>query len=82
MQKISVIVPVYKVEKTLHACVNSILAQTYTDIEVILVDDGSPDACPVMCEELAKTDSRIKVVHRENGGLSAARNTGIDNASG
>ncbi|MBQ7779527.1 MAG: glycosyltransferase family 2 protein [Clostridia bacterium] len=82
MQKISVIVPVYKVEKTLDACVKSILAQTYTDIEVILVDDGSPDACPAMCEELAKEDGRIKVVHRENGGLSAARNTGIENASG
>ncbi len=82
MQKISVIVPVYKVEKTLHACVNSILAQTYTDIEVILVNDGSPDSCPAMCEELAGTDSRIKVVHRENGGLSAARNTGIEYATG
>ncbi len=82
MQKISVIVPVYKVEKTLDACVGSILAQTYTDIEVILVNDGSPDRCPEMCEELAKTDSRIKVVHRENGGLSAARNTGIEHASG
>lgn len=82
MQKISVIVPVYKVEKTLHACVNSILAQTYTDIEIILVNDGSPDSCPAMCEEIAKGDGRIKVVHRENGGLSAARNTGIENASG
>ncbi len=82
MQKISVIVPVYKVEKTLDACVSSILAQTYTDIEIILVDDGSPDACPEMCEELAKGDCRIKVVHRENGGLSAARNTGIEHASG
>ncbi len=82
MPLISVIVPVYKVEKTLCACVNSILAQTYTDIEVILVNDGSPDSCPAMCEELAKTDGRIKVVHRENGGLSAARNTGIEHAAG
>ncbi len=82
MQKISVVVPVYKVEKTLRACVSSILAQTYADIEVILVNDGSPDGCPQMCEELAKTDSRIKVVNRENGGLSAARNTGIEHASG
>lgn len=82
MSLISVIVPVYKVENTLRACVSSILAQTYTDIEVILVNDGSPDSCPAICEELAKADSRIKVVHRENGGLSAARNTGIEHASG
>ena len=82
MPRISVIVPVYKVEKTLDACVKSIVAQTYTDIEVILVDDGSPDNCPAMCEELAKGDSRVKVVHRENGGLSAARNTGIEHATG
>lgn len=82
MPLVSIIVPVYKVEKTLHACVNSILAQSYTDIEVILVNDGSPDSCPAMCEELAKGDSRIKVIHRENGGLSAARNTGIEHAAG
>ncbi len=82
MNKISVIVPVYKVEKTLDACVKSILAQSYTDLEIILVNDGSPDRCPEMCEKLAETDGRIKVIHRENGGLSAARNTGIDHATG
>lgn len=78
MAKISVIVPVYKVEKYLSRCVDSILAQTYRDFELILVDDGSPDCCGEMCEEYAKRDSRIIVLHRENGGLSAARNTGID----
>lgn len=78
MAKISVIVPVYKVEKYLSHCVDSILAQTYQDFELILVDDGSPDRCGLMCEEYAKKDGRITVLHRENGGLSAARNTGID----
>lgn len=76
--KISVIVPVYKVEKYLGRCVDSILAQTYENFELILVDDGSPDRCGVMCEEYAEKDGRIQVLHRENGGLSAARNTGID----
>ena len=75
---ISVIVPVYKVEPYLHRCVDSILAQTFTDFELILVDDGSPDNCGAICDEYAAKDSRIHVIHQENGGLSAARNTGLD----
>jgi len=82
MPKISVIVPVYKVEKYLDRCIKSILAQTFEDFELILVDDGSPDRCPQMCDEWAKKDSRIKVIHQNNQGLSAARNTGIRAASG
>lgn len=78
MPKISVIVPVYKVERFLHRCVDSILAQTYEDFELILVDDGSPDHCGTICDEYAQKDSRIHVIHQENGGLSAARNAGID----
>lgn len=79
---ISVIVPVYKVEEYLRECVDSILAQTYTNLEIILVDDGSPDNCGKICDEYAKKDSRIKVIHQQNGGLSAARNTGLDIATG
>ena len=79
---ISVIVPIYNVEKYLEKCVNSILKQTYVNLEIILVDDGSPDRCPEICEELKKSAARIKVVHQKNGGLSKARNTGIDSASG
>ena len=78
MPEISVIVPVYKVEKYLCRCIDSILAQTFTDFELILVDDGSPDKCGEICEEYAKKDQRVHVIHQENGGLSAARNTGID----
>ena len=73
----SVIIPVYKVEKYLRRCVDSILAQTYTDFEVILVDDGSPDACPQICDEYARLDPRVKVIHKPNGGLISARNAGI-----
>lgn len=80
--KISVIVPIYKVEEYLDTCVKSILEQTYKNIEIILVDDGSPDKCPQMCDEYARQDSRIKVVHKQNGGLSDARNAGIDVATG
>ena len=80
--KISVVVPIYNVEKFLPACVDSILAQTYQNLEVILVDDGSPDGCPAICDEYAKKDSRIKVIHKPNGGLSDARNAGIDIATG
>ena len=78
MPGISVIVPVYKVENFLHRCVDSILAQTFTDFELILVDDGSPDGCGEICDAYAREDSRIHVIHQKNGGLSAARNTGID----
>lgn len=78
MPQISVVVPVYKVESYLDRCVQSILNQTFTDFELILVDDGSPDGCPAMCDEYAKKDSRVVVIHQENGGLSAARNAGID----
>ena len=79
---ISVVIPVYKTEKYVIKSVNSILTQTYKNLEVILVDDGSPDACPAICDELCKTDSRISVIHKENGGLSSARNAGIDQAQG
>lgn len=79
---ISVIVPIYKVENFLCKCVDSILNQTYKNLEIILVDDGSPDKCGEICDEYAKKDSRIKVIHKENGGLSDARNAGIDVAQG
>lgn len=79
---ISVIVPIYKVQDYLDECVESIINQTYSNIELILVDDGSPDECPNMCDAWAKKDSRIKVVHKKNGGLSSARNAGIDVANG
>ena len=78
----SIIVPVYKVEKYLSECVESILSQTFTDFELILVDDGSPDNCPIICDEYARQDERIKVIHKENGGISSARNAGIDFANG
>ena len=79
---ISVIVPIYKVQDYLDECVESIINQTYSNIEIILVDDGSPDECPNMCDAWAKKDSRIRVVHKKNGGLSSARNAGIDVANG
>lgn len=79
---ISVIVPVYKVEEYLDQCVESIVNQTYRNLEIILVDDGSPDKCPEMCDAWAKKDSRIKVVHKENGGVSSARNEGLSLVSG
>ena len=79
---ISVVVPVYKVEKYLEKCVKSILKQTYTNLEIILVDDGSPDKCGQLCDELAKTDDRIIVFHKENGGLSDTRNFGVERANG
>lgn len=80
--KISVIVPVYNVEQVLSKCVDSILNQTYKNLEVILVDDGSPDNCPLLCDEYTKRDSRIVVIHKMNGGLSSARNSGIEAATG
>ena len=79
---ISVIIPVYKVEAYLTACVESVLRQTYQNFELILVDDGSPDNCPQMCDAFAARDSRIRVIHKENGGLSSARNAGIEIARG
>lgn len=79
---ISVIVPVYKVEKYLDECVASIVAQTHQNLEIILVDDGSPDQCPVMCERWAEKDSRIRVIHTENSGVSSARNIGLASAKG
>ena len=79
---ISVIVPIYKVEKYLKRCVNSLLAQSYSDFELILVDDGSPDNCGNICEEYAAKDKRIRVIHKENGGLSDARNVGLGIAKG
>lgn len=82
MSLLSVIVPIYKVEKYLDECVQSILQQTFEDFEVILVDDGSPDRCPVMCDSYAKQDDRIVVIHKVNGGLSDARNEGIKVARG
>ena len=78
----SVIIPVYKVEKFLPDCIESVLNQTFSDFEMILVDDGSPDACPEICEEYRKKDDRIKVVHKENGGLASARRAGIKVAQG
>lgn len=82
MPKISVIIPVYKVERYLDACVASVAGQTYADLEIILVDDGSPDSCPAMCDAWAKKDARIKVIHQKNAGVSAARNVGIEQATG
>jgi len=80
--QISVIVPVYKVEPYLDRCVNSLLNQTFRDFELILVDDGSPDNCGRMCDEYARRDDRIRVIHKENGGLSSARNAGLDISQG
>ena len=75
---VSIVVPVFKVEQYLSRCVDSILNQTFKDFELILVDDGSPDKCGQMCDEYAKTDNRIHVIHKKNGGLSDARNAGIE----
>lgn len=79
---ISIIIPVYKAETFFDECVSSILAQSYEDFELILVDDGSPDKCPELCDKWAATDSRIKVIHKSNGGVSSARNSGLEIASG
>ena len=80
--KLSVIIPVYRVEATLDRCVESVVGQSFSDMEIILVDDGSPDGCPAMCDEWAAKDSRIRVIHKANGGLSYARNAGLDVAKG
>lgn len=80
--KVSIIVPIYNVEKYLERCMNTLVNQTFKDIEIIMVDDGSPDNCPQLCDEYAKKDARIKVVHKKNGGLADARNAGLDVATG
>lgn len=82
LPKISVIVPIYKVEKYIVDCVDSIANQTYKNLEIILVDDGSPDNCPAICDEYAEKDPRVVVIHKNNGGLSDARNVGLDRATG
>ena len=79
---VSVIIPIFNVEKYLQACVDSVVSQTYTNIEIILVDDGSPDMCPEICDEYAVRDKRIKVIHKTNGGLSSARNAGYNLSEG
>lgn len=80
--RLSIIVPVYKVEKYLSKCIESILAQTFTDFELILVDDGSPDRCGEICDKYAQQDNRVVVIHKANGGVSSSRNAGIEKATG
>ncbi|WP_206425633.1 glycosyltransferase family 2 protein [Romboutsia sp. Marseille-P6047] len=82
MAKVSVIIPIYNVEKYLNRCIDSVINQSLKDIEIILVNDGSPDNCPKICDEYANKDSRIKVIHKSNGGLSSARNAGMKIATG
>lgn len=82
MPQVTIIIPIYNVEKYLDKCVQSVKKQTLQDIEIILVDDDSPDGCPKMCDEYAKSDSRVKVVHKKNGGLGFARNSGLEIATG
>ncbi len=79
---VSVVLPIYNVEKYLEKCIETVVNQTYKSLEIILVDDGSPDNCPVICDKWAEKDDRIKVVHKQNAGLGMARNTGIENATG
>lgn len=79
---ITIVIPIYNVEKYISRCIDSVINQTYQNIEIILIDDGSPDNCPLICDDYQKMDKRIKVIHKENGGLSDARNVGIKNATG
>lgn len=81
-ERITVAIPVYNVERYLNRCVESIVNQTYSNLQILLIDDGSPDHCPEMCDEWAKRDNRIEVIHKKNAGLGEARNTGIENATG
>ena len=80
--KISVIVPVYKVEQYLRKCLDSIVNQTYCNLEIILVDDGSPDSCGAICDEYVTKDGRVNAIHKENRGVSSAKNTGLSAATG
>lgn len=80
--KISIIIPIYKVEDYLPRCIDSVLSQSFTDFELLLIDDGSPDNCGKICDEYAEKDSRVRVFHKPNGGVSSARNLGLDNAKG
>lgn len=82
MPEFSIIVPIYKVEKYLEICIDSIIGQSFCNFELILVDDGSPDTCGEICDRYSSSDTRVKVVHKENGGLSSARNAGLDIATG
>ncbi len=82
MPLFSIIIPVYNVEKYLNKCVDSVLNQTFTDFEVILVDDGSPDNCPAICDSYAEKDKRVRVIHKQNGGLICARKSGLEAARG
>ena len=79
---VTIVLPIYNVEKYINRCIESVVSQTYSYLEIILVDDGSPDKCPQICDEWAEKDDRIKVIHKENQGLGMARNTGIENATG
>ena len=81
-KKVSIIVPVYNVEKYLQRCIESILTQTETDFELLLIDDGSKDKSGLICDEYAQKDKRVNVIHKENGGVSSARNLGIEKANG
>ena len=82
IHKVSVVIPIYNVQEYLNECVSSIVNQTYQNLEIILVDDGSPDSCPIMCDAWKNQDDRITVIHKKNGGLSDARNAGLAKASG
>lgn len=82
MEKLSVIVPIYNAEKHLNRCIQSIINQTYTNIELLLIDDGSKDSSGEICDKYAASDERIRVFHKKNGGVSSARNVGLDNATG
>ena len=82
MTKISIIVPIYNTEMYLHRCIKSLLDQSFKDIEIILVDDGSPDRCPEICDYYAAQDSRIRVIHKSNAGSGMARNSGLEIATG